>query len=132
MGMYTELVLKVDLVDNLPSNVIETLSFLFNGGEYEPPYLPDHPFFSKERWKRIGSCSSYGHVPWSSSKYAEGHIFSRSDIRNYDGEIQSFLDWLAPYLCEGMYSCIGWVWYEEEQAPTLIFLEGGKVRIGGK
>ena len=123
MGMYTEFVLKCEVKDNLPDNVLSVLNFLFNW-EDEPNELmiPKHPFFKCQRWRMIGHCSSYYHVPFVSSRFADGYIFSRSDHKNYDGEIDKFLDWIRPYIAEFPGHCIGWSWYEEEDVPTLIIL----------
>lgn len=119
MGMYTELVLKVDLRKNLPENVEEVLQYLFGEGE-EPTELPYHPFFSCPRWDAIGSSNSYYHVPKTLNFLSEGYLFSRSDLKNYTDEIAYFLAWVKPYLDHSEGECIGWVWYEEADQPTLI------------
>lgn len=120
MGMYTELLLKTSIKRDLPEIVAETLNFLFNDREKELAQLPDHKFFTLPRWEMIGSCSSYYHIPWSESKYAENYLFSRSDLKNYDGEIEAFIDWIMPYIDEIQGQCIGWQWYEEDDIPTLL------------
>jgi hypothetical protein len=119
MGMYTELLLKTEVKEDIPLDVEAVLQFLFNGRE-RPEELPDHPFFQCQRWSLIGQCSSFYHVPWSTSRYFEGCIFSRSDLKNYGNEIDLFLDWIAPYLQELDGTCIGWSWYEEADVPTLL------------
>lgn len=120
MGMYTELVLKCEVVDDIPATVKAMLEFLFNDGQ-EPTELPDHEFFKCERWRSIGKCSSYYHTPFALSRFSEGYIFSRSDLKNYDGEIEKFLAWVRPYLDVPEWrDVIGWTWYEEAEAPTLI------------
>ncbi|HMP91126.1 MAG TPA: hypothetical protein PJ991_13060 [Kiritimatiellia bacterium] len=120
MGMYTELVLKCEVRDNIEDNVRAVLEFLFNDGP-EPKETPDHEFFSCDRWQMIGRCSSYYHVPFALSKYSEGHIFSRSDLKNYDNEIEKFISWIRPYLDLGRgSSVIGWSWCEEDESPTFI------------
>lgn len=131
MGMYTELLLKCNVKRDLPQDVKEALHYLFNS-ESKPETLPDHPFFSLHRWKLIGSCGSYYHIPWSASRYAENCIFSRSDLKNYNGEIQMFASWLMPYLEEPEGKCIGWHWYEESEKPELIFMptKGGQTCSG--
>ena len=121
MGMYTELVLKTEVNTNLPMDVEAVLQHLFNGAD-APETLPEHPFFNCGRWPFIGRSSSYYHVPWSTSRYEENYIFSRSDLKNYDGEIAKFISWLTPYISELNGTCIGWSWYEEEDKPTLIIL----------
>lgn len=135
MGMYTELVLKCSISEIIPDEVESVLRHLFRNGE-EPECIPSHPFFAKPRWSWIGSSGSFYHTPFAMSDYRQpnneddpggaktyfgGYIFSRSDLKDYDGEIDSFLDWIDPYIDEAPGMCIGWTWYEEEDQPTLIF-----------
>lgn len=129
MGMYTELVLKCGIRDDVPSDVRAVLKHLFMQDE-EPETLPDHAFFKCPRWMMIGQCSSFYHHPRAMSDYWTGHsdkdeqggyLFSRSDLKNYDDEINLFIDWLRPYIDEEDEQCIGWSWYEEDCQPTLIF-----------
>ena len=47
-------------------------------------------------------------------------LFSRSDLKNYDREIELFFDWLRPLTCALPGDCIGWQWYEEHDEPTLV------------
>lgn len=127
MGMYTELVLKCQIKEDAPTDVKSVIAHMFCGDD-APEKLPDHPFFGLTRWNFIGSCSSFYHHPevvnscpkfdYTNSQY----IFSRSDIKDYDGEIESFIDWLKPYVDAPEGQCIGWSWYEEEQQPTLIII----------
>jgi len=125
MGMFTELVLKCGIKSDAPEDVKLILRNMFNGeGDIrEIDNLPEHEFFKCERFHHLGSCSSYYHIPWATSKYAEDYIFSRSDLKNYDNEISKFIDWLMPYIDEKPGYCIGWSWYEEETKPTLLFKE---------
>lgn len=127
MGMYTELVLKADIREDIPDQVRAILRFLFTEGDRgeAPTDLPDHPFFKADRWRWIGQSSSYYHIPWAVSRYEADRIFSRSDLKNYGGEIALFVDWLAPYVeMRGERKCIGWSWYEEDSEPTLLFVGG--------
>lgn len=129
MGMYTELVLKCSIRDDAPAKVSAVLTFLFKEGK-EPAVLPDHEFFKCPRWTGIGSNSSFYHHPKALSSYFTfdgergGYLFSRSDLKNYDGEIGHFIDWLMPYIDEEEGFCIGWEWYEEDNQPTLLFKKG--------
>ncbi len=120
MGEYTEIIIKAEVKADLPQEVEAVLQFLFNGEE-KPLVSIDHPFFKCDRWAFIGRCSSYYHIPWSTSKYEEEYIFSRSDLKDYDNEIDQFFAWIDPYLDEEQGQCVGWSWYEEESAPTLQF-----------
>lgn len=125
MGMYTELVIKCSIKEDAPQVVINVLDKLFNGVGNEILNLPDHEFFRCDRWRHIGSWSSYYHTPFALSKFEHdeisSHLFSRSDLKNYNNEISKFIDWLMPYVDEEVGQCIGWTWYEEKRIPTLIF-----------
>lgn len=126
MGNYTELVFKAEVKKDLPKEVLDILNCLFNGASDipKPEVLPDHEFFKTERWHLIGrGCSAY-HVPWASSCFQEGHVFSRSDIKNYDSEIEKFIDWVTPYLkyCD-VGDCIGYKWYCQDTEPELIYVQ---------
>lgn len=127
MGMYTELVLKCEISEDIDKQVEDVLQFLFNGGS-KPTELPAHPFFSTGRWEFIGSCSSFYHTPFALSRYYRpdsqkggGYVFSRSDLKNYGREIEEFLDWIMPYISEHVGMCIGWKWYEDWDKPELLF-----------
>lgn len=132
MGMYTELVLKCEIKDDVPPYVKDVLKYLFKAGD-EPKMLPQHEFFKCSRWPMVGQGSSFYHHPRAMSDYWTGHgdkddrggyIFSRSDLKNYDAEIAKFLDWLMPYIDQLDGECIGWTWYEEDEKPTLIYKTG--------
>jgi len=120
MGMYTELVLKCSIKKDCPEQVKAILNSLFNGVEYNKE-LPNHPLFSCDRWHHIGSSHSFYHVPWHDSKYEKDYIFSRCDFKNYAHEIENFLDWINPHIDAQPGTCIGWKWYEEDDAPTLLY-----------
>lgn len=131
MGMYTEVVVKCDLKPRLTNVELAALKFLFSDGP-EPSELPDHRFFSLPRWMCIGRDSSYYHIPEALNHYDPdddidrgAYLFSRSDLKNYDGEIEAFFDWLRPLVdkyCDK--TCIGWMWYEEDEEPTLVYVGG--------
>lgn len=127
MGMYTELVLKCRVKESAPSSVMAVINHLFCGAD-APETLPTHPFFGLTRWHCIGGMSSFYHHPEVVNSVPKfdftdsNYIFSRSDIKNYDGEIEAFIDWIKPYLENEEGECIGWSWYEEELQPTLIII----------
>jgi len=119
MGMYTEILIKANVHESIPDNIKQVLNYMFNQGEI-PETLPKHDFFNCSRWGFIGSGSSYYHVPWATSAYKENSIFSRSDLKNYDNEIELFFDWIKPYLDNVEGECIGHWWYEEYDEPELV------------
>lgn len=46
-----------------------------------------------------------------------GKLISEPILKNYDSEIEEFLDWLEPYI--GTEGFIGYMRYEEWEDPTL-------------
>lgn len=121
MGTYTELVLKCTIRDDIPEIVNEILTFLFCERLKRPCELPNHPFFKNKSWEAIGRSASYYHIPIPSSFYNGKYLFSRSDLKNYHDEIQSFLDWLKPYLSTPPGKFIGWIFAEEMNEPVFIY-----------
>jgi len=130
--MYTELVLKCRLKnkEELPEEVKEVLLYLFgeNHPEMDQQKLPEHPFFKTPRWHMIGSCSSYSHVPYPYNylNFDSGKLFSRSDLKNYDNEIELFSNWLMPYLDPEMNDFMGWIWSEGSPKPKFIHFSSCK------
>ena len=131
MGMYTEIVIKACIKSNIDKVDRDILNFMFNRDVDPPDVLPEHEFFKCDRWDSIGCMSSFYHIPWASSKYSQDYLFSRSDLKDYGGEIDLFFDYLRP-LVNGyrgeespVYAdplCIGYKWYEEYSSPTLVYL----------
>jgi hypothetical protein len=125
MGMYTELYLRSGLKMDTPQEVIDLLRMMVAG---DPP---DTTPFGGGRCPWMLQCSSHYHFPFAvSSMHRIGvldrwYLFVRCDLKNYEGEIEAFLKWIAPHLdaCKGEY--IGHTRYEEDPLPThLIYGEG--------
>jgi len=126
MGTYTELVLKCAVKDDIPKEVDNVLKFLFGRDILMdmPEKLPEHPFFKKISWEAIGRSSSYYHIPCPVNFYNGKYLFTRSDLKNYHEEIESFLDWLIPYLCNSPGKFIGWQFLEQTREPLFIYMPG--------
>jgi len=135
MGMYTELVIKAEIMQHLPYNVGIILDYLFNPNTEIDIYdedmkiksdikLPNHHFFSCSNWDAIGRCSFCYHIPERQSFFDGDYLFSRSDLKDYDNEIEQFINWITPYLDEPEGKFIGWIWYEEWAKPTFIYKNG--------
>ena len=126
MGMYTELFLQVNLKKETPEDVIKALKVMIGSSdEYiDPP-------FDGERWEYMLRQSSHYHFPISVAKLeqlpyipGEYYLFVRCDFKNYDGELQKFLEWLAPWVCSGDTHYQGHHMYEECEEPTRIVFTG--------
>lgn len=124
MGMYTELIFGASLKKDTPQEVIDTIRYMVG----DIPTI-DNYIFEKNRNPLRGSSYYFG-VSNSVSKFwideisKEWILSSRANIKNYDQDIQKFLDWIKPYISSGsgsreMYAI---VMYEESETPTIYYL----------
>jgi hypothetical protein len=130
MGMYTELDFHVRLNENTPDGVINILRYMVGNVENEPTFLPSHELFSTTRWARMCMGGSYyfdadPRAYLRYDKIAEQFFLGiRSNFKNYDNEIELFLDWIMPYVDAFDGDYIGYYRYEEDKVPTFIFKSG--------
>ena len=134
MGMYTEILFRAEMVPNWDEDekVRRAVSIMRNTYTEEPPereLLPDHPLFDCPRWALLATCNSYyfplaNHEVWEDD-YQGGKYWSfRANIKNYDGEIGKFFDWIDPYIRDSGGEFVGYELYEEDTTPTLHFKGG--------
>jgi hypothetical protein len=98
--MYTELDLKIRLRSDVPENVKYALV-----GEAVFP----HAFFALPRRS------------WIRAEHVKGCLYSvTANLKNYDSEIEMFLDWISPYLDHYVGEVIGTWHYEEWINPVPI------------
>jgi hypothetical protein len=127
MGMYTELIFGADLKKDTPKNIIEALKYIIGDIEEKPNDfpLPD----GRCEWLFRGGSYYFG-VNSAVSKMwkddiSENYVIStRSNIKNYEGEIDAFLEWIKPYIesgsgCRDMYAIVT---YEEAESPCIYYL----------
>jgi len=132
MGVYTELNIGVDLALSTPGNVIKILDYML-GDEEVDVEIPDHPLFQTERWRyMLRSDSSYfdGRTDSSMVRDAVTGVYAlnvRCNLKNYDGEISKFLDFIFPYV--RTYGFIGYTRYEEFELPYLIWRGNDGMRL---
>lgn len=135
MGMYTEVFFRAEI----SAWAAETI----HGFRINWPHcaIPDHPFFTKDRANMVlGGGSAYfpgeSHFKWtlgSEDSYVKfcgdpdnwAIVEFRSSLKNYDGEIESFFDWVTPYVRDGggggSRDMIGYSLYEEADSPTIYY-----------
>lgn len=130
MGAYTEINVCFDLSQNASKEAVDILHSLIDGTN-EPSALPQHEFFDCDRWSMVARCDSYYFDGSTSSKMKYDTISEtwkiniRANLKNYDSEIEKFIDWLAPSI--GTNGFIGYMRHEERYDPTLIYIEDGEV-----
>lgn len=124
MGMYTELVLGVEIQDNM--KVIQTLNYMLDNTEYKPKW--EHELFKADRWEWMLRSDSYYFDGQTDSKLFVDNLYEdkpmyflnvRCNLKNYDNEIKKFLDWLEPFIITDGF--LGYYRYEECEDPTLIY-----------
>lgn len=124
--MYTELYLQVALKKDTPPAVIATLNFMLGNTEEEPATW-DIPM-GLERF--MLQCSSFYHYPFAHSHldyidYSNGYyLFVRCDFKNYNKELERFLDFLCPYVEKDSHGYQGHHRYEECDYPSRITFTG--------
>ncbi len=128
MGTYTEVSFAAE-VDEDAYRVFERYR-----DERKLPEGQLHPFFAMERAEMIvgGFGGSY-YFPGACGLLLEtdGHgspIYSvslRANLKNYEGEIEAFFDWITPHVKAGAgdRQYIGHHIYEEDETPTLHYAE---------
>ena len=125
MGMYTEIFMRVNIRKDAPESVRKMLEFLTSGND-KPDELPDHEFFTCDRWDYVALSSSYYFPGTRHSSYVRAvrdydadALNILANLKNYDGEIGKFFDWIDPYLEGERGDFIGYEMYEEDETPTL-------------
>lgn len=133
MGMYTEFVFGCELKEDTPSVVIDILKVIF-GLEKGLPHCYDDDTI-------VFPPTRNGCIPYGASYYFAVHdshsrmifdkalsktwsITIRCNIKNYENEIERFIDWLMPHISRGA-GCrdfLGYTIYEESDTPRLYYL----------
>lgn len=133
MGMYTECLLMLELDGKrTPKIVSDTLQYMVSGDDApKPDVMPDHKLFGDTRWRWMLQGSSYyfDGQPMRTFRHddiAKGwFLTSLSNIKNYDNEWELMLNWLTP--CIASEGHIGHIRYEEDEHPTILYFEDGRV-----
>ena len=127
MGMYTELHYNAELIKDCPAQVIDALRWMLESAhDDEPPKLPDHPLFKMGRACFMLRCDSYyfaadTHSTLRFDDIGKQYVLCiRCNLKNYEGEIQAFCDWIDPYVDAFEGDFLGFSRYEESETPDLI------------
>ena len=107
MGYYTELIFKAELIGLKESDIkaIEWINGKHHKNQYEsvnPDWLPKHPFFKEMRADMITQCDRIK-VPLFYKTDPDTYILdSHAEIKNYESEIELFLNWIVPFIKKGL------------------------------
>jgi hypothetical protein len=127
MGMYTELIFGASLKKETPTQVIDALKYI-NGEIEEKP--KDFPLPEGRCEWMFRSGSYYFGISdgvtklWQDDQTKRWLLCARFNIKNYEDEIDTFLNWIKPYIESGsgnreMYAI---KMYEEQDEPTIYYL----------
>lgn len=112
MGMYTEFHFFGELRRDAPAQVVAVMQYLLNDvGDESAAEGLEHPFFECDRWHFIGGGSSCGTLTLSKLSGCEFAI--NCSLKNYNGEIEKFVDWVMPYLDNYNGEFLGYSRYED-------------------
>lgn len=141
MGMYTEFCFNAELRRDVPDYVVAALQRLASIEDLPDPDDGGDPLLRRlldcQRWDALFVCDS-AYFPHSTS-YAvfkddiAGRWFVNvhSNLKNYDSEIEKFLDFIRPHVDECA-DFLGYHRYEEAESPTLIFRDDRLARLDTK
>lgn len=131
MGMYTELNIGVKICPT--PTVVQKLNYML-GKDTEDVHIDHLLFTDQTRWEYMLLCDSYYFDGQADSKLFVDDLIPdepmyflnvRCNLKNYNEEIEKFMDWLCPYIeTEGF---LGYKRYEEDDNPTLIYKENGEI-----
>jgi hypothetical protein len=151
MGMYTEFIFGCELSKKTPKVCVDALDYVINGEEKQPKYEnPDgweqkrfnedyierttpieeiEKFIEEYDFYRLFcSCSYYFGAANPVRRFEYDHISdsykisTRADLKNYTGQIENFIEYIAPYVISGSgyeHSIFAYVQYEEDHFPTM-------------
>lgn len=136
MGSYTQFFFAAKVNDD-PA-VIDVFRFMMFFGDR--PELPDHPLFRTARWEGMLCSDDLAVTKLEKDFIGKWSVVAHSNFKNYDREIEKFVDWIRPHLWAGGPEMIGFSLYEHNENPTIIravdesepfTIDGTATRIAG-
>ena len=127
MGMYTELIFGASFKKDTPDQVIQSIKYMLGERKEKPSDFP-LPEGRCEWLFQSGSFYFAVDKPvnefWYDNIKEAWTLSVRGNIKNYAQEIETFLEWVKPYIKKGagaknMYAI---VMYEESEEPQIYYL----------
>lgn len=119
--MYTQLFLDVTLKQDAPVEIIDVLNDMVNN---------DCDFWKEK--KRLNWCFNSSSYYFHNNNVAQFcydkickdyRLLVLCDFKNYGNEIETFIEWLMPYIYGDVGDYIGYHMYEKDKEPTHIFIK---------
>lgn len=133
MGMFTEFIFGCSLKKDTPQVCIDALDHVINGDDDDvvseeiQEFIKEYSLYSLCR-----SASYYFGVSRAKSSMWHDHISEewvvsiRSNMKNYDGEIERFIKYITPFVQSGSgpLNIFAYVQYETTEFPTMYSKRG--------
>lgn len=131
MGMYTECYVNVHLRRDTPPQLIRMLELMASTDDADVPEMDalekqmGARLFTLPRWRCV-FLSDSAYFPTDAyrkiTRQPDGrvHLESTWNQKNYNGEIEAFWEWIAPWVDCGPKDVVGHDQYEETDEPDLI------------
>jgi hypothetical protein len=121
MGYYTEIYINVDLKDTVPEDVINVLKVMCDHEDADLEALTEE----QQSWRYLFYSASY-YTPNTACRLLTKDeycysLLGKGDTK-YSGFIKDFFEWIMPYIDGNQGDFIGYKRGEDDQIPTLIFL----------
>lgn len=131
MGDYTRFFISFRLKPSVPE---EVLNILQARGELEPgAQIPDHPFFKCKRWRFLFCGNSSYHPGIAGTEFMfreEWEVTIHSNFKNYDQEIEKFVEWIMPYIDSNPWRVLGFKDADADpDSHHMLFGNGEWVRV---
>lgn len=129
--MFTEFHYNVELVKNLSRETLDILYYMLDKSSYKCKSnlknIPSHPLFTvSERWEWMlytDSCF-FSADTISTLRYDDiakvRYLCIRCNLKNYNNEIENFIDWIDPYVYGFTGDFLGFYRYEESEDPVIV------------
>lgn len=126
MGLYTEFIFGASLRKETPRNVIDTLKYMCGLLDEKPNNMA----FNYKRNPLSGSSYSFAVSKslckmWFDDICKQWIISTRANIKNYDTDIENFIEFIRPYIDSGSGSreMFAIQIHEESNEPTIYYLD---------
>lgn len=125
MGMYTDFIYDADLRKETPKQVIELLEYMLDNDKPPPLRLPTAPLFLAYRWDcmlRMTYAASEveGRSSLAINDGGKFRLTIRCSLKNYDDEIEKFVEWIDPWVDAAPGAQLGASRFEEQEIATPI------------
>ena len=119
MGMYTHWALQIELRKGTPEKILNEIRTVI---AYEDNDSPLYPI------ARAGAAYQVCAPARLLSSYGEQHTLTvLASVKYGTGAIMLAVEYLAPYVDSYGLGFCGWMQYEEEDHPTLLYIHDGKI-----